>query len=185
MNEEQRNILLRAGWQPELLDKLALSDVHPTSSGFGERAHAALRAINVGAIDHCLMHPGIPTAQLAEILSQMSGQRVTGFGFAIAAYTEARRQGVVRQVAKDFLTRAILEEFPKGWDFDESVAADIRLTHWESELLSSCPKMGLETKTNCILDSLVRSHPPSAGWIPLPSEDPHISKIFDACWPIL
>lgn len=180
MDEDEKKVLKAAGWPPELLERLNnTSTRHPTDELFANNSRKALKAAGYGAIEFFGANPGISPAELARRL----GKKSNGIGLIIALYDEANEEGLVREIAKDLLARAILDAFPEGWPDQATSSTVVPLSGWEHKLRKYVPDPSIGIFSKSIVKDLVFDHPPEKSWKPQPKSDPLLNELFDRCWP--
>lgn len=182
MYEKKRKLLESRGWPPDLLDKMEnnrAAGPGPLELRFLDRAQAELRSVGCSALDFLAAHRGLATIALAKELNRGA----SAFGLLMVIYAEARRQGVVRETAKDLLIREILNKFPDGWSLVGKMSPPVKLSSWIYDLDRCIRDNRIEEYADAIIRDLTKDHPPPEGWKPQVMNDPVIDEVFDRFWP--
>lgn len=134
-------------------------------------------------------------ASIADFLAAAPAQPYPGIAAMLGAwiapiqvislhFSEARRNGTVREAAMDSLARSIVERFPDGWGIGEDPAwqCTSALASWISELVATGGFVDLQPVLLAIARDLELSQP-ATGWVPSGVLDPVICAAFDRHWP--
>jgi hypothetical protein len=157
------------------------SNVHTWSPDWIRNLTLATQAIGYADVTSLLAAmPGKPYREIAQAL----GSTFAPIQIIRLQYDEAKRRGMLRDAAKDALTRNLVEALPAGWGTGENTewSAILGLSSWSSELQVSgaCPE--LKPVIDEVINTLRRYRIPR-GWRPTHPNDPIIAEVFNNAWP--
>ena len=130
--------------------------------------------------DFAKRHALLPYFKLARLI----GEDVAAVQVAMMQFEEAKQAGLMREAAKDALSRGIHQHLKHGWN--KGMHAK-RMTagayaEWLSVLEFRTLAPELLPMGQAVWDALVASNPP-VGWLPTGPDDPIVAAAFDRGWP--
>jgi hypothetical protein len=176
MNQKYWKTLDSAGLPAEIVENLKRAPrINEVDRAFCVSAERALVQAGYKALGFLASNPGASKVELAKRLKDCNA-----VGLTMAIYEEAKREGTLRETAKELLVREISNTFPLGWES----SSGMKIWSWVNDIEKYVDNAADNGYAERIVKELAIDHPPASGWKPDLGHDSLIDDLFDRHWPI-